>query len=365
MPGARVGALALLLGALLLGTAPAAYAHGSDPRIVTVLDDVQPPLPTGVVVQVQANLAAQLVAQNPTARELVVLARGGEPFLKLSSAGVFANLESPDFYETSNPNGSAGAAPERVRRSGGRVPPRFVRISPGDSWGWYDHRLHPSTAAPPAEQRRQSRVADFVVPMTYGGQPLRLTGHLQFKPLLGGFSVDAAPAPAGLTVQLLQGRLPGVLLSAAPGIRVTVEGVDGQPFLRFGPSGAEVNTASRTYVEDRTARGEAVPPAAAQPRWKRLPGSSYTWLDVRLRYPSEDPPDKALQADAPTEVSQWRIPVTVGGTATALTGAVRWVPDPALRAERPAASSSRTPVLLGVGAFLLLAAGRLLLRLRR
>lgn len=349
--------LALLVPCLL---APPAVAHEADPRIVTTVDEVVPALPAQVLVQVQANVATQLVAANPTPTVLEVLGTGDRPFLRISAAGVFADVGSQDFLTTSNPN---GAAP---RDADG--PARWAQISAGSSWGWYDHRLHPQELRAPQDSGRRSRLAGFEVPVRYGEQRSAVRGSITFQPLLGAFSVAADPAPDGLVVQALPGRLPGLFLSNPERRPLTVLGRDGEPFLRFSARGVEVNERSRTHVEDRQARGAAAGPPSPEPAFRLVaPGAtSYTWLDARLRYPDELPPSRVLTASEPTVVTRWELPLAGG---PALTGTVSWVPERSaaalVRSSAPADDDGRPvpAVAVGVGALLLL--GGVVVALRR
>lgn len=369
---ARRTAVLISLSLWLCAGTGTATAHQGDSRIVTSVEAVSPALPAGVVVESRAGIAAQLVAANPTSTPLDIIARGGEAFLRISSAGVQANLNSPDFYETSNPNGSTAGVPERVKRSGGRLAPSFVQVSSGSSWGWYDHRLHPRNYQAPTDVARAATLARFEIPLRYGTQAVTAVGRVTFQPLLGAFRLDTAEVPDGLSADVLQGRLPGLLLSAKEGTQATVLGRDGEPFLRFGPSGAEINEASRTHVEDRQARGLDVPPPGGQPRWKAVGGTSYSWLDARLRYASDAPPPEALRSSTATDVQDWSIPVLLAGQPAAVTGVIRWVPTrlegsgkaPAQSTGSSGRDDGPAPVAWLAGAGLLLLAAIAAIRLR-
>lgn len=325
VPALLVGGL--LAAALLAG--PAA-AHESDPRVVTVLDEVVPALPDEVVVQVQAGLATQLVASNPTSTVLEVLGSGDRPFLRLSRDGVFADVAARDFFATSSPTGA-------VPGESDAGPARWVQISAGDSWGWYDHRLHPADLRAPADDQRPARLGEFAVPLRYGARAVTARGQITFRPLLGGFEVTADPGPQDLTVSALPGRLPGLFLTAPVGVAVL--GRDGEPFVRFTAQGVEVNERSRTHVEDRRARGLAAPQPRAEVSWQLVaPGArSYTWLDARLRFPADLPPDDVLRRAEPTVVLQWEVPVVVSGQPQLLTGDITWVPEADAAARAAAA----------------------------
>lgn len=358
-PGRCLLVLGLLVAGLLGG--PAA-AHESDPRVVTVLDEVVPALPAEVVVQVQAGLATQLVASNPTSTVLEVLGTGDRPFLRLSRDGVFADVAARDFFATSSPSGA-------VPGGSAAGPARWVQISAGDSWGWYDHRLHPADLRAPADEQRPARLAEFGVPLRYGDRSVTARGRITFRPLLGGFEVAADPAPQGLSVSALPGRLPALFLTAPVG--VTVLGRDGEPFVRFTAQGVQVNERSRTHVEDRQARGLAVPQPSTEVSWQLVAprAQSYTWLDARLRFPDDLPPEDVLRRDEPTVVQQWEVPVVLDGQPQLLTGDITWVPeaDAAARAAAapPEDAGQRLPYALLAGAAAVLLAATLTLRRRR
>lgn len=316
----RLGAvLAAVLLAVLAAVLPAApvLAHESDPQLQTLLTSTVPPLPAGVVVQVAAGVAAQLVADNPTDTVLEVLGDGGRPFLRLSRAGVQGDLASPDFLASSNPVGSAGA---------GSATPRWVLLSRGSAWGWFDHRLHPSDLPAPQDRTREARLAGWQVPLRYGTQPVRLSGEVRFVPLRGTLQVTVEPAPAGVRAQVLQGRLPGLLVTAEPGTDLVVLGAEGEPFVELGRRN-RVNVRSRTHVEDQQARGQAVEPATAAASYRALPGPSHSWLDPRLAYAPGTAPDDVVRAGRPAVLQRWEVPVLVGGVRQALRGEVRWVPS--------------------------------------
>lgn len=357
----------MVVALALLWPALPASAHSTDPRIETTLDGISPALPSGVIVQAQAGLAAELVVQNPTQTPLEVVGTGGRVFLRISARGVFGDVSSPDFRSTSLPD---GVPP----RSAGTSAPRFLQLSAGDSWGWYDHRLHPAALPAPADPTRPARLGDFTVPLRYGATPTTVRGHVSFRPLLGSYTVTADAAPQGLTVQALPGTLPGLFVSDPGAVPLTVMGRDGEPFLRFGSQGVEVNVHSRTHVEDRQARGDGTAgPVSTVPRFALVaPGaSSHTWLDGRLRYPADLPSDAVARASAPTVVRRWRVPVSLAGRPAALTGRLSWIPQNAAaaavrsRGVAPPPDRPLLPLALAGAGGLVVVAAVIVLRLRR
>ncbi|MHB8451445.1 MAG: hypothetical protein ACYDAQ_13490, partial [Mycobacteriales bacterium] len=308
------------------------------PNVVAVLDGVQPPLPVSIQVQVVDAGAPELLVANPTNVALTVLDRAGQPFLRISAAGVQANLASPDWYATFGPE--TLLQPPAGQRLGG--PPRWARASAGDSWGWYDTRIQPEVAQIPAGDASAAhplRLGAWRVPVRFGTTSLTITGHFELEPLLGSYLVLANPGPDGLTTTALQGILPGLLLVDSRGLAVTVFGVDGRPFIRFlpGPSAdptgmiVQENEGSRSFVIDRQARGLPTPLAIPAVLWTTVAnGDSVTWLDPRLLPPIAPPTDTGRVSAGGT----WHIPITVAGRVASLTGVFTW--EPASAGGKPA-----------------------------
>jgi hypothetical protein len=319
----RVFLVAVLAAVGLVVTAPVASAHSyADPALRTVLDGIAPSaLPDGVTVSVVPSVVDELVVSNPTSTPLEVLALGGEPFLRISSAGVQANLASPDWYTTATPEGGP-VPPADVVRDKGKGAARWALVSKASAWSEFDSRLHPP-ATPTAEQRRAGKEAALAVwriPLRYGSVTTAATGHVLFSPIRGGLTVAVANAPEGVTANALQGELPGLFLRVPAGKAVVVEGRDGLPYLRFRGGLVEASTSSRTYVEDQEARGRTPEPVG---RWTQVGrGLSYSWLDGRLRFPTDLPSEQVLGRSTPSVVGQWTVPVTVGGAPAVIS----WVP---------------------------------------
>lgn len=139
MKRALVGALGLALAAAL-GMAIPALAHGEDPALVPVLRAVTPALPAELAVQVRTGVSEQMIVGNRTAEPLLVLDPDGDAFLRVSTQGAFGNVADPFFHRTLNPPGVPVRLPAAARQ--GAVP-EWVKLSPGESWDWFEPRLHP------------------------------------------------------------------------------------------------------------------------------------------------------------------------------------------------------------------------------
>lgn len=158
------GAVAAVLTAVLtalLATALAAvpaHAHGGDPTLVPLLREVDPALPRDVLVQVRTGYSEQMVVANPTPEPLTVLDPEGAPFVRVSADGVFGNVTAPFFHQTANPPEVPPNLPEDARPG---AESRWVQLSRGSEWGWFEPRLHPFTPGSepvggrPGEQRRE------------------------------------------------------------------------------------------------------------------------------------------------------------------------------------------------------------------
>lgn len=369
----HAAAAALVTAAVLAAGTEQAQAHGEyTPTIVTTIDGVRPAVP-GLRVRVIRDQAAQLAVVNHTGRELSVLAKGGDPFLKIGPRGVYANVNSTTWYQSGNPDGVSN--PPKDARIGG--PARFVRVSRKPSWRWFDHRMHPGTVQVGKSTLRdqsRARLDDWTVPALLGGMPLKVVGHVEYRPLRGNIASKltgpATPAP-GVQAQFLPGRLPGILLSNAGRSPVTVIGKDGRPFARIGPTGVEVNLRSQTYVEDQAAKGErAVAPTIAGPavQWRRISSQTqYAWLDTRTRYARQEPPAAVVNGTSKRLLGRWSIPLELAGSRRVeLRGTTTWVPLPEIadRAPRDLGGSNWLKLVGGALALLAALAGAVMLRLR-
>ncbi len=369
---ARAGAaLAAVTAAIVSGAGAPAVAHESDPAIRTILDTVEPAV-SGVTIDVVANVTPQLVAENTTPTELVVLADTGEPFLRIGPDGVLANLDSPSWYLSNSPNASVDV-PDSARPD---APPRWARVSTEPTWGWFDHRLHPQArAVPPAvvEEGEPVTLADWSVSFDYGGGRVEARGRIEFRPVRGSVTAQlrgSAEPLAGVLVQLSPGRLPALFVRNTGAEPVVVLGAGGEPFLRLGPAGAEVNAHSPTWID--TARAldrdvtvaEAVADVAATPEWVAVSSSpSFTWLEARGAYTREEPPSDVI--DRPALLSEWSVPLVRGDEQATIAAETRWQPVPTPGDDGNGGGGGRAVVLVLVVVAVVVAGAALAAALRR
>ena len=129
-----------------------------------------------------------------------------------------------------------------------------------------------------------------------------------------------------MQAQVLQGRLPGLFLSAAPGTSVTVLGADGEPFVELGPVSSGEHRQPHACRRPPGARGGGRTAPVARTVYAPLTGPSHSWLDARLAADGAVP-DAVVRAGRTATLRRWEVPVVVDGRPAALGGQVRWVPS--------------------------------------
>jgi hypothetical protein len=140
-----------------------------------------------------------------------------------------------------------------------------------------------------------------------------------------------SPFTPGLEVDVLDGD-DRLFLRNGTGRELIVLGYDGEPYLRFDSGSVYRNVRSpAVYLNaDRYAQGE-VPASAdpdAAPVWRRIRfGHSHEWHDHRIQWMSTIAPDE-VRADPGSQhhVFDWRVPITVAGRPTAITGSLDYAP---------------------------------------
>jgi hypothetical protein len=173
------------------------------------------------------------------------------------------------------------------------------------------------------------RLLDWTVPLRYDGDAVELRGSLQLRPATGIVEVAlTSDVPDGVVVQLLDGGIPGILLTPTGANEVVVIGISGEDYLRFAGGTVEVDTASPTHRAVEAARGNALPPLAgpADPTWEvATGGDTYLWLETRAQI-AADIPASVREGGEVVDLKTWQVPLRVDGTGVMLAGVTRWVP---------------------------------------
>ena len=321
--------------------APPAGAHAGDGLSQPIFEAMSPTV-GGVTAQVAYSANYQLIVSNTTGQPVTFLADSGEPFLEIGPEGVRGNFASPTFYSSNNPGGRDSFPPEA--KPGADVAPIWKRLSRQKSWGWYDHRLHPTESFVPPEVVRAKKVAvlgQWRVPLRYGDQAGELQGRFEFRPVLGSYAMvqksPKEPAP-GVTIQVASASVvPAVVVKNESATPIVVVGSQGEPFARIGAKGGatEVNLKSQTWVEIQQALGKDPSDeadAAAEPKWQQVaPTSAWNWLEFRAAAPKSDPPPAVIERGRTVTVKTWSIPYLIGDRRGAIEGITEWVPIAELR----------------------------------
>ena len=342
MAGRVLALLAAL--ALVAVAAPPVRAHQGDPNVVSRLDAVDPPV-DGVVVEVRAGVADQLLVVNTTTDPVEVLGRTGEPFLRIGQNAVEADVSSADWSQSLGPFGT-GARND--------ADTGWVTVARQGSWGWFDHRLHPEDRVLPPEVRKSKRpvrLADWTVPIRHRGTTHVVKGHVEYRPVVGTFRSRVTDTPDGVTVDTLDGRVPGLFVRWNGAGTLAVQGMEGEAFARLSAAGAEVNRNSTTWREDQALRGREIEFAtAAGESWaSRGKEAALAWLDRRLAYTPGVVPDDVLSRTEPTTMVEWDVPVTIDGRPATISGETAWHP---LAPDEPTSWAGYAAAAAGVAAVL-------------
>lgn len=326
---AASAAAAALLGSVLLG-AGGARAHEGGVRVRPVLDRLEP-AGAPLTLKVEASVAP-LVTVTATGADVAVPGESGEPFLRLSAVGAEINLRSPTSYRSLDPLG--GRPLPAIADPGAE--PEWKVVASGSAWSWFDPRLRP----PPSTVGGDGVIGTWVLDLRAGGRDVRAEGHLERIDRHGHFRSSITrvePAlPRGAGLRLVDGVIPAWFARNDTDRVLEIAGLDGEPFLRIGPSGVEGNTRSPTYYLAGSRTIREVPSdadAKAAPQWTKLsPQPVWAWLEYRARLPEQ----QRGYALGPRErvVLTWTTPATFAGRPVRIAGTVRWVPAGAPTARR-------------------------------
>ncbi len=163
--------------------------------------------------------------------------------------------------------------------------------------------------------------------LAVAGFPSSAQAHGPIAPIATSYLARVAELPAGTRAKVIDGDQ-RMWLSVAPGETLTVLDYRGSPYLRFTPSGIDVNQNSAMYYLNLNP--SEVPPAnlrpSTAPDWSRAStGHAYSWHDGRLHA-------LATVATAPgaSYVGRWAIPVRLNGTPSVIAGGLWHAEDPSL-----------------------------------
>jgi hypothetical protein len=239
------------------------------------------------------------------------------------------------------------------------APPVWRTVASQPRWRWWERRAQWRSILPQGvgSSKVPVTLGPWSVPARYGSTLVRLTGTLLWKPLLGVFQARLTTVPpSGVTIAMLQGPVPGLIVTNRSGDVLEVTSRDGATFARVGPAGVDVNLASATARD--TPRFFALGTTG----WKHVQDAPVlSWLERRARYEGAEP--VAPAALKRTVFLRWTVGATLGGRPLPIAGVTEWIPAGSSSPSRKASALPRALILSG--AFVVVAGGGAFLALRR
>jgi len=170
----RAASRLALCVAVTLTAVPGAHAHGGtrSSGYVSSFSSLDP-----VVVGVLVNVFGSdntIRLTNYSNKDVVLLGRGGEPYLRFTRSRVSENMRSPTTYVNRSRVVPAGANPD--------AKPVWRRVASGNGYAWHDHRIvWTGASAPPVVEQEPDAshlIFRWSLPATARGKPFRINGFL-------------------------------------------------------------------------------------------------------------------------------------------------------------------------------------------
>lgn len=322
----------LVAGGLVL-FASLAWAHNVERSDVRTVMNPLPALLKPVTIQLMNTMAPEVLVENHSSYTLVIYDHNHEPFIRIGPKGVDANLTSPAWYVSRQPEGTP-TLPKQVHQG---APPKWVRVSKKSSFGWFDRRIAIKHVVVPdaiEDARQLAKFSHWQIPVAFAGHQARLSGQFLFIPPATGYFesrlLDSSWSPQkNVSVSLTPGRQPAIYISNTSGEPVVVYGRDDKPYLRIGPKQVDANVRSASWIEShpRSAHNQHAANAKAAPQWQRVAGGSrYAWVDLRVGYKDLLPPAAVQTAHHSVVMSTWQIPLHIGKHSAVIKGETLWLP---------------------------------------
>ena len=177
---------------------------------------------------------------------------------------------------------------------------------------------------------RSARVAAALAAalLVFAAAPAAAGAHGPVAPVASSYLARIVRVPPGIDAKVVDGDQ-RMWLRVPASETVVVLDYRGAPYLRFSPTGVEVNRNSSMYYLNLTPVALTPPTdltAGTPPSWHGVGGGhEYGWHDGRLHALAT----VALQPGA-SFVGVWRVPLIVDGQQTAISGGLWHAPDPSL-----------------------------------
>jgi hypothetical protein len=228
--------VAAIAVALACALAPAqALAHGGNPNFRSEITSIQPPLPSGVKVEVlDYDSYFQLLDQH--GHEVVIDGYDEEPYARIEKDGtVQVNERSPATYL----NDSRFETDVKVPASADpKAAPEWKTVDHGGTFIWHDHRMHwmivGKLPTQVKDKGKKTKIFDYEVPLKIDGKPTTIHGTLWW---VGSTGTSKVPFVIAAVVIVLGGGLLVLWLRRRRG------GDDGEPDGREPSTGEPVGEA--------------------------------------------------------------------------------------------------------------------------
>lgn len=156
----------------------------------------------------------RLRVSNYSGKTVVILGYEGEPYLRFTKNGVYANTLSP----AAHLNRFRRPRPLKPGAADPSAPPGWRRVAAGVTYEWHDHRIHWTGHQPPpgvqAHPDRIQRIFTWRVPGRADGARFAITGYLGYAPDRSAKKKDHG----GSTVWLLVAGLGASVVLALVGV---------------------------------------------------------------------------------------------------------------------------------------------------
>jgi LPXTG-motif cell wall-anchored protein len=195
-------AAAALVSALALAPAQA-LAHGGNPNYRSEINSIQPPLPSGVSVEV-LDYDSYFQLKDLQGHEVVIYGYNDEPYARIEKDGtVQINQKSPATYL----NDSRFETDVTVPKSADpKAAPEWKTVDDSGTFIWHDHRMHWMVAdqLPPQvkDKGQKTKIFTYEVPLTVDGKDTTLNGTLWW---VGSTGTSKLPFVIAAIVILLGG----------------------------------------------------------------------------------------------------------------------------------------------------------------
>jgi hypothetical protein len=202
---------ALLVAALALVSASAlapahALAHGGNPNFRSEINSFQPPLPSGVSIEV-LDYDSYLQLKDMQGHEVVLYGYNDEPYARIEKDGtVQVNQRSPAAYLNDSRFETDVSVPKSADP---KAPPEWKTVDDSGTFIWHDHRMHWMIAnqlpTQVKDKDKKTKVFAYEIPMTVDGKKTTLHGTLWW---VGSASTSKLPfAIAAIAIVLGGGAL--------------------------------------------------------------------------------------------------------------------------------------------------------------